>query len=104
MIKKVKIITLDYDVEMVPRLENESGNELYGWHQEYNQRILISEEYTEELQVRAIWHEVCHGLFRQFGMETDDEEEICRALGHMLPTLLRDNPELVKLTMGDAVP
>ena len=104
MIKSVDIGGVRYSVAEVEGLERaEDGAFLYGEIMHTDLTIKIEADMAQVVKVQALLHEALHGLFHQTGhYDIEDEERVVQMLGCQLPKLLKDNPELVSLLLGDA--
>lgn len=103
MIKSIKIGAIDYAViEKEDLYFVDDGGKRCGLHgdiQWANAQIRVASDQTEQVKVAVLWHEAVHGILNNAGMN-DHPEALVQALGYGLVQLVRDNPELVRLTMG----
>lgn len=63
-------------------------------------RLKVNAEMSRDVKVATLWHEVVHGILNNAG-RTDDNEEHVIALGYGLMQVIRDNPELIRFTLGN---
>ncbi|HEX2907420.1 MAG TPA: TetR-like C-terminal domain-containing protein [Phototrophicaceae bacterium] len=61
--------------------------------------IRVSADQAKAVQTVTLWHESLHALLYAAGMDEVPERAV-RALGYALVQFVRDNPELVRLTIG----
>lgn len=63
--------------------------------------IEIEKDVDPQLVAPILVHEAVHGILHNAGHDDEDEEQVI-ALGYGIVSLIRDNPELVKLIQGEA--
>lgn len=104
LVDKVVIGTVTYAVQEVTDLHivGENGEKkLLNGHIIYGESVIKVDRYhSPDMKVVVTWHEVLHGLLDQAGVE-DHPEDVVRALGYGLVRLIRDNPALVAMTVGE---
>lgn len=105
---KVQIGPISYQIKHVEDLHTteEDGKKYIGLngHILYNSAtIKVEENLTEDMKIAVVWHEVLHGLLEQAGID-EHPEKVIVVLGYGLVRLLRDNPELIKATVGEEQP
>ena len=78
--------------------EKDQGTRLDGRGSAPEQAIHINPQHVEMYQRSTMIHEILHQVFvvAGTGIDTDDEEKICRALEGGLLGALRENPDLVR--------
>lgn len=62
--------------------------------------IHIAHDQVDEVKVTSLMHEALHGILNNAG-QNDQPEEMILALGYGVVQLLRDNPALVSLIVGE---
>ena len=104
MIDSVKIGTVVYDVQDdVENLHDFSGDQriaLWGHYKVDTSEILIANQLGPQQKVRVLWHEILHGVMSHAGID-DQSEQLIEVLAYGIVDLLRNNPDLVKLTLGN---
>ena len=104
MLDKLQIGCICYDVKEKTDLHsvNDAGAKqwLHGHILYADAEIRIGYEQAPDMKVATLWYEALHGILNQAGQD-DHSEEIIIALGYGIVRLIRDNPELVKLTVGE---
>jgi hypothetical protein len=102
-VKAIGIAGVIYAVAEVDRLLSDSGTEVLGQAVLHEARIEINARQDRQVKLRTLWHEVLHAVEQQLGWRQDDalrlEEHQIDALANTLVQILRDNPDLVALTM-----
>ena len=101
-LKTLKIGPMRYDVTEKQDLHtvDEQGVKrfLHG-HIVYDAlEIRVNADQAAERKIVTLWHEAIHGLCANAGID-DEDEQVVIALGFGLVQLVRDNPELVRLTV-----
>lgn len=96
MIDKVKIGGTDYQVQLVERLKDD---ELYGDIDHMTSRIRINSGATAACQEVTLWHEIVHGILAHAGYEKHSEPMVI-AIAYGVCQVLRDNPEITRLSDG----
>lgn len=103
MITNVKIGPVTYKVIERPRLIAGNGDGTSTWvtgHILYREsEIRVEQDMSETLKIAALWHESLHGLIYHAGHDDSAIEPIIRALGYGLVQFIRDNPQLVEMTL-----
>jgi hypothetical protein len=103
---KLKIGAIEYDVREVEDLHttDEQGHKvaMHGAIYYDDTQISIERHQNAQQKIATLWHEAVHGILNQAG-HTEHEEAHVIALGYGLAALVRDNPDLVALTLGEAV-
>lgn len=104
MITELHIGPMNYKVSEKPRLIGNNGDGASTWlngNIKYHDcTITIEAENAPDMKIAALWHEALHGILAQAG-HTEQPETLILALGYGLVALVRDNPELVKLTQEE---
>jgi hypothetical protein len=102
MLKSLLIGAVRYGVRLVPDLHYEDAEgrkrHLNGHILHTEGQIKIEEELSPDMQLVTLWHEALHGILTVAGHD-DQPENVIIPLGYGLVSLLRDNPELVQLTL-----
>lgn len=102
MLSELKIGAITYKVSLHDDLHttNSEGRTVY-----LNGHILHSEAMVKldaalspDMQIATLWHEALHGILTVSGHD-EQPENVIIPLGYGLVSLLRDNPELVALTV-----
>ena len=105
MIASVKIGPMVYTVTEKPRLigDNADGHSVWlnGIIKLQAASILVEAEMNADMKAVALLHEAMHGILEGAGV-IEHPEPVLIALGYGLVALLRENPELVRLIVGDA--
>lgn len=104
---KVRIGPISYVVKLVDDLHTTDADGKKQWlhgHILFADAIIkVAEDQAADLKIATIWHEALHGMMNQAGIE-DHPERLIRMLGYGLVQLIRDNPALVKATIGEEQP
>lgn len=102
----IKIGPVEYAVKKKTDLHtvNTEGKKLYlNGHVSFDDlEIRIAHETPDQQKVCILWHEAVHAMLYHAGQDNDDEPKVL-ALGYALVQFVRDNPELVKLTLEGTV-
>lgn len=105
MIKQVQIGPVTYSVteqpKLMTRVRDGSTQWVNGCISPEKLTIEIEADNHPDVKLIALWHEAIHGILDQAG-HTDHPELLVLALGYGLVQLVRDNPELVALTLARA--
>lgn len=103
MIDVIRIGAIDYKVTEREDLHyvNDDGKKcaLHGDIRWGAAEIRVATEQNEQVKIATLWHEAVHGILNNAGID-DHPEQIVMALGYGLVQLVRDNPELIKLTQS----
>ncbi len=99
----LKIGPVTYKVEFKPRLYGPGDDGKNVWLNgeiDYGQCLIQieQEKMSPQLIAEVLWHEAVHGILEQAG-QTEHSEAMVKALGYGLVQLVRDNPELIALTL-----
>ena len=104
MIDFLKVGPVVYTVKEVSDLhsiEDDGKKQLLNGRIRYaDSEIQISTDQSTQRKLITLWHEAIHGIIDTAGYEYHDEQQIC-ALGFGLVQLIRDNPSLTQLTVGE---
>ena len=93
MIKSVKIGYSEYAVCLVPA--KRMGDD-YGEFRSHDQEILLSQSLSGPELVATLLHEIFHGIYHQYDVKDDDNEErTVAALSNGLMAVFKDNPALL---------
>jgi predicted heme/steroid binding protein len=107
MIPSVKIGPVNYTVREMNDLHtvNDDGKklELHGHILWSEAEIRVANDQVDDVKVATIWHEAVHGLLHNAGQD-DHPESMVIALGYGLVQLIRDNPQLIELTVNGIQP
>lgn len=99
----IRIGPIVYDVSEKPRLigaDNQGGSVWLNGNIKYSEsKVLIEAELGNDMKIAALWHEALHGVLYHAG-QGEHPESIIIALGYGLVQLIRENPELIALTLG----
>ena len=101
MISSVKIGPFNYPVSIVENLHDFDGNQkvpLWGHIKHSALSIELSDILCEDRSIQVLWHEILHGVLNQASQ--DQPEEIIDALATGIVQILRDNLDLIELTVG----
>ena len=90
--EKVRIGGMEYAVRREPFLSLD-GQELMGMIRFQEGVIALSEHagMCHEVAGKVLWHEICHGIVHNFGMELEEEEEIVEMFARGIYQVLQDN-------------
>jgi hypothetical protein len=103
-IDSIKIGPVTYAVTEVEDLHTHDDDGKRQWlHGEIrwaNADIRVCAHQAHDRVVTTLWHEAVHGILEAAGQEHD--ESAVTALGFGLVQLVRDNPALIALTVGNA--
>lgn len=103
---KIQIGAIDYTVSEHKDLHTHSGDDrrwLNGHILHNTAEIKVEADLAPDMKVAVLWHEALHGILRMADVD-EQPEHLIVILGYGLVRLIRDNPELVKLTIeGDDV-
>lgn len=94
--EKVRIGGIDYPIRYVESL-NDGAYVAYGQIDLDNPEIRISSTSGVEYQHQCItlWHEILHGLWDHFNLDSEHEEELVTTLAKGIYMVLEDNKELL---------
>lgn len=102
MISTIKIGAIHYAVELKPDLHYEDNE---GRKRHLNGQVLhdsavirVENELSTDMQIATLWHEVLHGILTVAGHD-EQPENLIIPLGYGLVSVIRDNPDLVELTL-----
>lgn len=101
MLKSIKIGPITYQVQEVKDLHTHEGDTrkyLHGEIKWADATIRVEIDQADDRKVVTLWHEAIHGILENAGQD-DHPENLVIALGFGVVQLMRDNPELVRLTM-----
>lgn len=102
--KSIKIGAVNYAVSEERDLhtfDNEWKKEFLNGQIVYSDATLkVKSDLSHDVKVCALWHELIHGILNNAGQIEHTEEHVI-ALGYGLVQVIRDNPELVKYTLGE---
>lgn len=62
--------------------------------------IKVANDQSDDMKITTVWHELLHGIMDQAGID-EHPESLIRMLGYALVRLVQDNPELIKVTIGE---
>lgn len=103
MIDAIKIGPIRYTVKMVDDLHRIDGDGRKQWLDgqiTYSDTLInVAKDQSDDMKIAVMWHEALHGVLHQAGHGNHDEALII-ALGYGIIQLIRDNPELVDLTLN----
>lgn len=100
MIDSVKVCGMSYQViESRPVTENGDVGE---GHISYSKMLIeINPDLVGDSKVLSVWHEVCHAILMHTGhFNEKNDEQLMEALSMGLVQLIRDNPQLVEMTLS----
>lgn len=101
---KVQIGPIPYSVKEVDDLHdvNDEGKKrwLHGVIKWASATIEVERGQSEDVKVTTLVHEALHGILNNAGQD-DHPESMIIALGFGLVQLLRDNPDLVRVIVGE---
>jgi len=105
MIDHLKIGPVNYQVQEVNDLHDTTEDGKKRWlhgHIRYADSVIdIGADQSGDRKVITIWHEAIHGILDNAGHDGHPEALVI-ALGFGLVQLIRDNPALVQLTVGES--
>lgn len=100
---RIQIGPISYSVIEVRDLKgtNDEGQTVWsdGRYHRRACKIEVEENQNEQAKVPVLLHEIMHGILDQAGY-SDHPEPIIDALSHGLTQVMRDNPDLIALTLG----
>lgn len=103
-VSKVKVGPYVYDVEYIPELKDEVNldEKIYGNHHHGKLTIRIEGLDNKQVQVATMWHELMHAMFDLAGVQLGQaaEESVCTSLSPIIVQIIKDNPKLLKATLG----
>ncbi len=102
-ISNMKIGPYKYEVHYIDDLKDpDNNNRLHGMHSHSKLEIMCEGMDHPQVQIATIWHEAMHAAFDLSGVNIGDqaEETVCTALSPIIIQMIRDNPKLVKATLG----
>jgi hypothetical protein len=98
---QIVIGPVTYDVRETPELkaatQDSDAAPMFGVIRWASGLIEIEAEQMHDRKVVTLWHEIVHGILENAGLD-DQPEQVVFALGFGLVQLIRDNPELVRVT------
>ncbi len=96
--KRIKVVSTDYKVELLPQEECETYSVAGTCHQTpQDPRIRVAKHKEPTALADTVLHEVMHAILRQQGRYyCKAEEEYVTALANGVITVLDDNPKLRK--------
>lgn len=107
MLDKLKIGAVTYSVKLKDDLhtvQDDGGKlALHGHILWSSAEIRIAAEQVPDMKLCTLWHEALHGILQNAGHDEHPESAII-ALGYGIVQLIRDNPELVELTLHGEQP
>lgn len=107
MIDELKIGAVRYRVKEVGDLHRTDADGRKQWlHGQIlwsDAEIRIEADQNADRKIVTLWHEALHGILENAGQSEQPEAEII-ALSFGIVQLLRDNPTLAQLTIGEVAP
>lgn len=101
MIEHIQIGPVRYAVREKDDLHTVDGEGKKEWlngHVVYSDaEIRVNHEMARDVKVACLWHEAIHALLYNAGQDGVPEAAV-RALGYGIVQLIRDNPELMRMT------
>lgn len=98
--EKVKIGLYEYRVEETDEVLLVDHKECKGRIEYDNLTIKIKKELQDQLKLQTLWHEIIHGIIKEFGINLDSEHWTEESKVDWIATgvlsVLKDNPELIK--------
>lgn len=65
-------------------------------------RIRLKNTLSDQVKIQTLWHEIIHGILNNAGNpDKSQAETVIDAISVGLIQVLRDNPELAQLTLGE---
>lgn len=102
MINNIKIGPINYVVSEQKDLHTvgDEGRKVFlnGHIQHSEATIKLDVELSHDMQVTTLWHEALHGILAVAGQD-DPPEKVIITLGYGIVSLLRDNPDLIAMTL-----
>lgn len=106
MIDHLKIGPVNYTVKEQDDLHTTGKRGIKKWlagHVIYADGVIkVANDQAPDMKVALVWHEALHALLYHAGHSEQNEQHIM-ALGYGLVQLIRDNPHLVKMTLGEEI-
>jgi hypothetical protein len=96
MIKKMRIMGIDYSIDSVSDKEVE-GDFGHSWTKHAN--IRINQSIPMDVTLETILHEVLHVIVEVQGMEQLNRERTIRMISSSLFQVLRANPDYIKILL-----
>lgn len=96
-IEEINIGSIFYEVGFVEELKSKDGTKLDGWIRYDTSEILMDDSLGAQRALQVLWHEIMHGIFEEAAVDQPDEQ-VVTAVGNRMIELIRDNPELVRVT------
>jgi len=96
-IEEINIGPIYYEVGFVENLRAKDGTKLDGWIRYDTSEILMDDSLGSQRALHVLWHEIMHGIFEDAAVDQPDEQTVS-AVGNRMIELIRDNPELVRVT------
>lgn len=102
LVDAVKVGPFRYTVEYEDRLQSDNNERLAGQARHMENRILLDPMPCQDRQTETLWHETIHAIADVLNISLT-EDDVCRlSIGLMM--VMRDNPDLVNLTMDGSKP
>ena len=97
--QKVRIGSVDYDVQLTEENLVCKNQESYGWI-DYNYHLIKINEALQDKQglEQTFLHEMLHGIIRERNLNVENEELIVEEIALGLHQVIRDNPKIFKDT------
>lgn len=95
----VRIGVLDYQIRLVDQLRSDDDRKLLGEIDYAAGTIRLDSAMRPAFRAVVLWHEIVHGIVEQTGLE--QSEGLANAIAHGVLQVLRDNPWIAPLTVGD---
>ena len=94
MSRKIKILSMEYEVKEVDNIEH--GSDEIGRIQHLDNLILIKRGINEERKKVVLIHEIIHAIFEQLGFsEEHDNEHLINSLANSIYQVFTSNKDLI---------
>jgi hypothetical protein len=101
--RNVKIGAVDYTCKEIDDLHyvRDDGTKaiLFGHILYERSEIQVEKKLSHDMKVITLWHEVIHAILEQAGID-EHPENVIKVLGYGMARVIRDNPQLVSLTIN----
>lgn len=94
MIGSVRIGYRRYRVTKADTAEVD-GDEVWGWCDKNGAEIRICTQCEPIVSADTLLHEILHGVWHEYGLPAEDEEDLVRAISTALTQVFHDTPELL---------
>lgn len=94
---KVRIGSVDYEVELTKETLVCNGQEVFGYINYNHHTIKMNEDLTDNQGLeQTLLHEMLHGIIRERNLTVENEELVVEGIALGLHQVIRDNPEMFK--------